>query len=74
MRRSLFFRTIAAVGLAAIISAPALADGNETLGPPSITIQQGTGAVGAGVGMEGVTSGTIDVTVPARGALILAPL
>jgi len=42
----------------------AFADGTETLGPPSIPIATGSGTVAAGVGLHGVTSGTINVTVP----------
>jgi hypothetical protein len=40
------------------------ADGDETLGFPSIGIASGTDFVGAGVGLRGVTSGTINVSVP----------
>lgn len=42
----------------------ALADGNEVLGPPSIAIASGTGAVLAGTGLN-AQPGTIDFDVPA---------
>lgn len=45
------------------ISSLALADGTETLGPPSIAIASGTGMVAAGTGME-AQPGTIDINVP----------
>lgn len=51
-----FLMVVSAQGLA-------LADGTETLGPPSITIVQGSGTVAAGTGLI-TGSGTIDVTVP----------
>jgi hypothetical protein len=49
-----------------MISANALADGNETLGPPGLTVATGTGVVVAGVGTQPNvnTSATIDVDVP----------
>jgi hypothetical protein len=40
-------------------------DGTETLGTPSIAIAGGSGIVEGGVGMGGVDSGVINVTVPA---------
>ncbi|MEM7119340.1 MAG: hypothetical protein AAF614_43395 [Chloroflexota bacterium] len=49
--------------LVASLWATALADGEETLGPPSIDISQGTGIVAAGVGMHD-QPGTLDIEVP----------
>lgn len=40
-------------------------DGTETLGPASIAIATGSGIAEGGVGMGGVDSGVINVTVPA---------
>jgi len=48
------------------------ADGDETLGPPSVTIADGNGIVAAGTGLN-TQPGTIDVTVPA-GATVLQVL
>ncbi|MEZ4673619.1 MAG: hypothetical protein R2932_05155 [Caldilineaceae bacterium] len=42
----------------------ALADGTETLGPPSLTVASGTGIVAAGTGLV-TQPGTINITVPA---------
>ena len=41
------------------------ADGTETLGPPSIAIAEGSGVIVAGVGLEAVQTGTINLDVPA---------
>ena len=41
-----------------------LADGNETLGIPSIAISPGSGIVAGGVGLRDKTAGTISVDVP----------
>ena len=41
-----------------------LADGTETLGPPSIPIAEGTGVVAAGVGLKTDDQGVIDLFVP----------
>lgn len=55
---------IAAAGLlAALASGGAVADGTETLGPPSVQIAEGTGIVAAGTGTQN-QPGTIDFTVP----------
>jgi uncharacterized repeat protein (TIGR01451 family) len=40
------------------------ADGTETLGPPSINIETGTGVVIAGVGLEQAQPANIDLNVP----------
>jgi len=48
------------VGGAGIVGA----DGTETLGPPSIPISEGSGVVVAGVGLELIQPGTIDIDVP----------
>ena len=52
-------------------AAPALADGTETLGNPSIPIATGTGSVVAGVGTHAFpnTATTLNVNVPA-GSLV----
>ncbi len=42
-----------------------LKNGTETLGTPSITIANGSGFAEGGVGMVGVASGVLDITVPA---------
>jgi len=49
-----------------MLASVALGDGTETLGPPSVSVSSGTGAVVAGVGTELTQpgSGTISVTVP----------
>ena len=46
-----------------------LADGTETLGPPSISISQGTDVVAAGVGLAESQPGDIVITVPAGAAV-----
>ena len=43
----------------------AVADGTETLGPPSIAVASGTGILTAGTGMVGDGEGTIHINVPA---------
>ena len=60
------------LGIAALVAAPlAVADGTETLGPPSVSIASGTGVVAAGVGTEGFqnTPRSFTVEVPA-GAIV----
>ena len=52
------------VGLLTGSAIETLADGDDTLGQPSIQIEPGTGFVGAGVGLRNTTSGTINVNVP----------
>lgn len=53
-----------AVGLLlAAMAAPALADGTETLGAPSIPVATGSGTVAAGIGLV-AGPGTINVNVP----------
>lgn len=43
------------------------ADGNETLGPPSIPLESGTGIAAAGVGLSVISQpGTINIDVPAK--------
>ncbi len=44
---------------------PLRADGTEALGPPSVTIQSGTGLVAAGTGLAEGQPGTIEIEVPA---------
>lgn len=63
-------RTLRAVAAASIVvgavavTSTVLAEGTETLGPPSIQIAEGTGAIAAGTGMW-TQPGTIDIEVPA---------
>ena len=42
------------------------ADGDETLGPPSVFIESGTGIAAAGVGLSLTQPGTINIDVPAK--------
>lgn len=68
MVRTLRRLAVAGVAVTALALAPqALADGNETLGPPAVTIASGTDAVMAGVGTQAHpdTPVTLDVDVPA---------
>ncbi|MDH3472612.1 MAG: hypothetical protein OEM59_02875 [Rhodospirillales bacterium] len=62
MRNQLFTATLASLGIV-LGGASAWADGTETLGPPSIGIQGGTGIVGAGIGLRD-GPGTIVIDVP----------
>jgi hypothetical protein len=58
----------AIVSLAALVAVPAaVADGTETLGPPSVSIATGTGIVVAGLGNEALPNlpGSFTVSVPA---------
>jgi hypothetical protein len=55
------FLASALLGLSA---ARVLADGTETLGPPSIPIAEGTGIVAAGVGLKTDDQGVINLFVP----------
>ena len=57
-------RASATLVLMGTVAGPVLADGTETLGPPGIFIESGTGIVAAGTGMA-TQPGTIDITVPA---------
>ena len=45
-------------------AAQALADGTETLGPPSINIEAGSGTVSAGIGLQAIQPGEIIFDVP----------
>ena len=67
LRMSLIFGT--ALLLAAGGSTGALADGTETLGPPSIAIGSGTGVSVGGVGLAGGAA-TLNVTVPAGASVV----
>ncbi|MCH8150552.1 MAG: hypothetical protein IH987_21680 [Planctomycetes bacterium] len=49
--------------MSAMFSTVVLADGNETLGPPSISIASGSGIVAAGTGMT-VQPATLELEVP----------
>ena len=64
-KRSVVISLLAVVGLLllAIMSVRVGADGSEALGPPSITIAQGSGIVMAGTGMVS-QPGTINIIVP----------
>ena len=62
MKKLLGISVLLALLLVVIVSI-ALADGTETLGPPSIPIASGTGIVAAGTGLV-TQPGTIDVDVP----------
>lgn len=55
----------AVVGVTAGTAAPALAEGDETLGPAGIEIAEGSGFAVGGVGMFNDGTGTISVDVPA---------
>lgn len=48
-----------------VLASDVFADGTETLGPPSITIASGSGAVAAGVGLRNGQPGDITIDVPA---------
>ena len=59
-------KVIAVVGILLVLAIPmalVLADGDETLGTPSLIIAQGSGHVAAGTGMNS-QPGTIDIDVP----------
>jgi hypothetical protein len=62
MRRFLF-SLIATMLAGAAIAAPAAADGTETLGPPTVTIANGTGVTVGGIGMFEQPS-ELSITVP----------
>ena len=55
--------------LCSVLAAPALADGTETLGPPSIPIADGTGLVAAGTGLVN-QPGTLSLSMVPEGATI----
>ncbi len=50
--------------LSVVVFSTALADGTETLGPPSVPIASGSGFVAAGIGLDSIQPGTINVNVP----------
>src|SRR5262245_63207844 len=54
-----------AVALIAAVTAPALADGNETLGPASLKLAKGTGVVSATTG-TGPAPGSLEIEIPAK--------
>jgi len=62
MRRLFYFSILLAL-LLTVVGSVALADGTETLGPPSISIAEGTGIIAAGTGLVS-QPGTIDINVP----------
>lgn len=62
-RRSVLV-VLAVLALIVMSALPALADGDQTLGTPSITIASGTGVAVGGTGLE-TGSGTISFDIPA---------
>lgn len=54
----------AALLLSGAFALPALADGNETLGNPSVVLASGSGFVAKGVGLAFTQPGTISFSVP----------
>lgn len=62
-RRALIAAVLAALAVA-VVGGPALADGTEALGPPSIAIAEGSGLAVGGTGLN-TQPGTITVDVPA---------
>lgn len=62
--KSMVLVFIVALGLGGLAVTDARADGTETLGPPSVAIEPGTGFVAAGTGMV-AQPGSIDLDVPA---------
>ena len=69
MKRTLT-TTVALVLLLTFVGQHAFADGTETLGPPTIDIQPGTGLVVAGVGLADTQPGSIFIDVPNDAAVI----
>ncbi len=65
MNRRLWATMVVAAAVVGVMASPALAEGDETLGPADITLAEGTGFAIGGVGMFGTGSGTISVDVPA---------
>ena len=65
MNRRLWATMVVAAAVVGVMASPALAEGDETLGPADITLADGTGFAIGGVGMFGTGSGTISVDVPA---------
>lgn len=64
MRTRALIAAVVAVLTTAVVAGPALADGTETLGPPSIAIADGSGLAVGGTGLN-TQPGTITVDVPA---------
>lgn len=64
MRRRIAWGALAVVVALVVGMSPAVADGNQTLGTPSVPIAAGSGVVTGGTGLADTDSGTIDVTVP----------
>lgn len=65
MNRRLWATMGVAAAFLGLTASPALAEGDETLGPAGITLAEGTGFAIGGVGMFNTGSGTISVEVPA---------
>ena len=63
-RYSLTMLVVAAIVVVAVVAQPVIADGSETLGPPSISIASGTDIIAKGTGML-TQPGTIDLNIPA---------
>ncbi len=56
---------MAACGLLAVSAPSAQADGNETLGVPTVTLAAGSGLAVGGVGLSDTNAGSLHVVVPA---------
>ncbi len=64
MRRRVAWGALALVAALVVGMSPAVADGNQTLGTPSVPIASGSGIATGGTGLADTGSGTIDLTVP----------
>lgn len=71
LKRGLLSTIAASMCAVTAISTPALvqADGNETLGTPSIAVAGGSNVVSAGVGLKLSGTGTINLNVPATATI-----
>src|SRR5262245_9329413 len=58
---------VCTVALLATATAPVLADGNDTLGPPSLKMAKGTGIVSATT-VSGPAPGSLEIEIPAKAA------
>ena len=64
MKKYIALALILVIGASVFQVVSVAADGDETLGAPSISIASGSGVIGAGVGLEGTQPGTININVP----------
>ena len=62
--------TLSCAASLSLLAHSALADGSETLGPPSIAIASGTDVIAAGVGLTQAQPGSIDFDVPAGATVV----